>query len=92
MAKAITAPVDERHGLGDERLRWILRQMIVQRTLDNRGFQLNRQGKIPFATGLRRSRSVAGRCGNGVCARKRRPRSVLPRLRARVWASALDPA
>jgi 2-oxoisovalerate dehydrogenase E1 component alpha subunit len=25
--------------------------MIMQRTLDNRGFQLNRQGKIPFATG-----------------------------------------
>jgi 2-oxoisovalerate dehydrogenase E1 component alpha subunit len=25
--------------------------MLLQRTLDNRGFQLNRQGKIPFATG-----------------------------------------
>ncbi len=51
MAKAITAPAVDRHGLDDERLRWILRQMLLQRTLDNRGFQLNRQGKIPFATG-----------------------------------------
>ena len=51
MAKAITAPVVDRHGLDDERLRWILRQMLLQRSLDNRGFQLNRQGKIPFATG-----------------------------------------
>ena len=51
MAKAITAPVNDRHGLDDDRLRWVLRQMLVQRTLDNRGFQLNRQGKIPFATG-----------------------------------------
>ncbi len=51
MAKAIAATPLERHGLDDERLRWILRQMLLQRTLDNRGFQLNRQGKIPFATG-----------------------------------------
>jgi 2-oxoisovalerate dehydrogenase E1 component alpha subunit len=51
LAKAITAPAFDRHGLDDERLRWILRQMLLQRTLDNRGFQLNRQGKIPFATG-----------------------------------------
>ncbi|MBD5635822.1 MAG: thiamine pyrophosphate-dependent dehydrogenase E1 component subunit alpha [Candidatus Eremiobacteraeota bacterium] len=28
-----------------------MRNMLLQRTLDNRGFQLNRQGKIPFATG-----------------------------------------
>lgn len=41
----------ERRGLGDEELVWMLRNMLLQRTLDNRGFQLNRQGKIPFATG-----------------------------------------
>jgi 2-oxoisovalerate dehydrogenase E1 component alpha subunit len=41
----------ERHGLSDEQLRWLLRNMLLQRTLDNRGFQLNRQGKIPFAMG-----------------------------------------
>jgi 2-oxoisovalerate dehydrogenase E1 component alpha subunit len=41
----------ERHGLSDEQLRWMLRNMLLQRQLDNRGFQLNRQGKIPFALG-----------------------------------------
>ena len=51
MAKAIDTPALERHGLSDEQLRAMLRNMIVQRTVDNRGFQLNRQGKIPFATG-----------------------------------------
>jgi 2-oxoisovalerate dehydrogenase E1 component alpha subunit len=51
MAKAIESPAFERHGLSDEQLRWMLRNMHLQRTLDNRGFQLNRQGKIPFATG-----------------------------------------
>ncbi len=51
MSEASTAPALERHGLDEEQLRWILRQMLLQRTLDNRGFQLNRQGKIPFATG-----------------------------------------
>ncbi len=51
MAEAVAAPAFDRHGLDDERLRWVLRQMLLQRTLDNRGFQLNRQGKIPFATG-----------------------------------------
>lgn len=51
MAKAISTPTLEKHGLQDEQLRWMLRNMLMQRTLDNRGFQLNRQGKIPFATG-----------------------------------------
>ena len=51
MPKAISAPAFERYGLSDEQLRWMLRNMHLQRTLDNRGFQLNRQGKIPFATG-----------------------------------------
>ncbi len=47
----ISQPAFERHGLSNDRLRWMLRNMLLQRTLDNRGFQLNRQGKIPFATG-----------------------------------------
>jgi len=51
MAKAIESPSFERYGLDDDRLRWMLRNMHLQHTLDNRGFQLNRQGKIPFATG-----------------------------------------
>ena len=29
----------------------MLRNMLLQRQLDNRGFQLNRQGKVPFALG-----------------------------------------
>ncbi len=41
----------ERHGLTDEQLRTIMRNMLLQRQLDNRGFQLNRQGKVPFALG-----------------------------------------
>jgi 2-oxoisovalerate dehydrogenase E1 component alpha subunit len=41
----------ERHGLTDEQLRAMLRNMLLQRQLDNRGFQLNRQGKVPFALG-----------------------------------------
>ncbi|MBV9149028.1 MAG: thiamine pyrophosphate-dependent dehydrogenase E1 component subunit alpha [Candidatus Eremiobacteraeota bacterium] len=40
----------DRHGLSDEQLRSILRNMLMQRGLENRGFQLNRQGKIPFAS------------------------------------------
>jgi 2-oxoisovalerate dehydrogenase E1 component alpha subunit len=40
----------ERHGLTDEQLIAIFRTMLMQRTLENRGFQLNRQGKIPFAS------------------------------------------
>src|SRR5471032_1077274 len=53
MAKAVTgrAGTIERHGLTDEQLVAILRNMLLQRQLDNRGFQLNRQGKIPFALG-----------------------------------------
>src|SRR5665213_259191 len=53
MAKSDTqvrAPL-ERHGLSDEALRQIFRNMLLQRQLDNRGFQLNRQGKVPFALG-----------------------------------------
>lgn len=41
----------ERRGLSDEQLKAIFRNMLLQRQLDNRGFQLNRQGKVPFALG-----------------------------------------
>jgi 2-oxoisovalerate dehydrogenase E1 component alpha subunit len=52
MAKTDTkARAIERYGLTDEQLRDILRNMLMQRQLDNRGFQLNRQGKVPFALG-----------------------------------------
>jgi 2-oxoisovalerate dehydrogenase E1 component alpha subunit len=40
----------ERHGLTDDQLVAMFRTMLMQRTLENRGFQLNRQGKIPFAS------------------------------------------
>ena len=51
MSQAKPAPAElERHGLGDEQLVAIFRTMVTQRTLENRGFQLNRQGKIPFAS------------------------------------------
>jgi len=43
-------PDFERHGLSDEQLVAMLRIMILHRTLENRGFALNRQGKIPFAS------------------------------------------
>ncbi len=43
-------PALERRGLTDEQLIAILRTMLMQRGLENRGFQLNRQGKIPFAS------------------------------------------
>jgi 2-oxoisovalerate dehydrogenase E1 component alpha subunit len=40
----------ERHGLTDEQLVAIFRTMLTHRMLEARGFQLNRQGKIPFAS------------------------------------------
>lgn len=40
----------ERHGLSDAQLIALLRTMVTHRTLESRGFQLNRQGKIPFAS------------------------------------------
>ncbi len=40
----------ERHGLTDAQLVAMFRTMLMQRMLENRGFQLNRQGKIPFAS------------------------------------------
>jgi 2-oxoisovalerate dehydrogenase E1 component alpha subunit len=41
----------DRRGLSDDQLKALLRNMLLQRQLDNRGFQLNRQGKVPFALG-----------------------------------------
>jgi 2-oxoisovalerate dehydrogenase E1 component alpha subunit len=40
----------ERHGLTDEQLVSIWRTMLMHRRLETRGFELNRQGKIPFAS------------------------------------------
>ena len=37
--------------LSDEQLLTLLRNMLLQRAVDTRGFQLNRQGKIPIAMG-----------------------------------------
>jgi 2-oxoisovalerate dehydrogenase E1 component alpha subunit len=53
MAKTDTARTItlDRGGLRDEQLVAMFRNMLMQRQLDNRGFQLNRQGKIPFALG-----------------------------------------
>jgi len=58
----------DRHGLSDEQLRAIFRNMLLQRQLDNRGFQLNRQGKVRSRS-QRGPRSAAGRRGDGVHAR-----------------------
>jgi 2-oxoisovalerate dehydrogenase E1 component alpha subunit len=49
-AKASAGSTFDRHGLSDEQLVAMLRVMILHRTLENRGFALNRQGKIPFAS------------------------------------------
>ena len=53
MAKSTTASAREleRASLSGDQLVVMLRNMLLQRQLDNRGFQLNRQGKIPFALG-----------------------------------------
>jgi 2-oxoisovalerate dehydrogenase E1 component alpha subunit len=52
MAKTVTARAAlDRGGLTDEQLVAMLWNMLLQRQIDNRGFQLNRQGKIPFALG-----------------------------------------
>jgi 2-oxoisovalerate dehydrogenase E1 component alpha subunit len=40
----------ERHGLSDEQLVAMWRVMLLHRRLETRGFELNRQGKIPFAS------------------------------------------
>jgi len=38
----------------------MLRTMLMQRTLEHRGFQLNRQGKIPFASASEGHEAVQG--------------------------------
>ena len=40
----------ERYGLTDEQFVAIWRTMLMHRRLETRGFELNRQGKIPFAS------------------------------------------
>ncbi|TAM73796.1 thiamine pyrophosphate-dependent dehydrogenase E1 component subunit alpha [bacterium] len=51
------------HELSKEQLRAIFRSMLLQRTVDNRGFQLNRQGKIPFAAGSEGHEAVQAGAG-----------------------------
>ncbi len=75
MAKTTTARGREldRAGLGDEQLVAMLRNMLLQRQLDNRGFQLNRQGKIAFALGSEGHEAVQA----GAAAAFRRGQDVL---------------
>jgi 2-oxoisovalerate dehydrogenase E1 component alpha subunit len=40
----------DRHGLSDDQLVAMWRTMLMHRRLEARGFELNRQGKIPFAS------------------------------------------
>ena len=46
-----TAPVGPRAELTRDQLLTLLRSMLLQRAVDTRGFQLNRQGKIGIAMG-----------------------------------------
>lgn len=48
-SRAKEAGLDNR-GLSDDQLIAILRTMLLHRRLETRGFELNRQGKIPFAS------------------------------------------
>jgi 2-oxoisovalerate dehydrogenase E1 component alpha subunit len=50
VAKTKPAPVFERYGLTEDQLVAMLRTMLLHRRLESRGFELNRQGKIPFAS------------------------------------------
>jgi 2-oxoisovalerate dehydrogenase E1 component alpha subunit len=51
VAKTKPAKADfERHGLSNEQLVDMWRTMLMHRRLETRGFELNRQGKIPFAS------------------------------------------
>jgi len=50
MASPARATSFERHGLSDEQLIALHRTMLTHRRLEARGFELNRQGKIPFAS------------------------------------------
>ena len=73
MAKAMAGRRFERRGLRDEQLVFMLRTMLLQRQLDTRGFQLNRQGKIPFALGSEGHEAVQA----GAAAAFERGRDVL---------------
>ena len=50
MASPARATSFERHGLTDDQLIALHRTMLTHRRLEARGFELNRQGKIPFAS------------------------------------------
>ena len=50
MAKTKPAKAFDRFGLSDEQLVAMWRVMVLHRRLETRGFELNRQGKIPFAS------------------------------------------
>ena len=58
---SLTAP--PRHGLDDRRLIAIFRNMLTQRAVDTRGFQLNRQGKIGIAMGSEGHEAVQAGAG-----------------------------
>jgi 2-oxoisovalerate dehydrogenase E1 component subunit alpha len=51
MFEMATTTTASTHGLSHEQLIGLLRNMLTQRAVDNRGFQLNRQGKIAIAMG-----------------------------------------
>lgn len=50
-SRAWQDPEPDPRRLSDEQLAWMFRNMLLQRAIDTRAFQLNRQGKIPFAAG-----------------------------------------
>jgi len=51
------------HGLNEAQLIGLLRNMITQRAVDTRGFQLNRQGKIAIAMGSEGHEAVQAGAG-----------------------------
>lgn len=51
------------HGLTHEQLVFLLRNMLTQRAVDNRGFQLNRQGKAAIAMGSEGHEAVQAGAG-----------------------------
>jgi 2-oxoisovalerate dehydrogenase E1 component alpha subunit len=59
---ATTARTAE-HGLNDAQLVGMLRNMLTQRAVDNRGFQLNRQGKAAIAMGSEGHEAVQAGAG-----------------------------
>ena len=79
----------ERHGLSDEQLRAIFRNMLLQRQLDNRGFQLNRQGKVPFALGSEGHEALQAGAAMAFNRGKRHSRAVLSRSRSLLGHRAL---